>query len=179
MDFIKKLDTKGILFMYTKFPRNIVFDTIAILINKIGYGGIMWLFLATFLLLFTPYKKYGVMIILADFLYYLLCAKIIKPNFSRKRPFQQDETIQIIINKPKSSSFPSGHSTIAFSCTIILFFMNPIVGCLALILSFIIAFSRVYLLIHYPSDVIIGSLIGICIGLLSYLIINFITYLIF
>ena len=174
MDLIKKLDANGILFMSTKFPRNKVFDTISIVINKIGYGGIMWLFLATFLLLFTPYKNYGLMIILADFLYYLLCAKIIKPNFSRKRPFQQDDTIQIIINKPKSSSFPSGHSTIAFSCTIILFFMNPIVGCLALILSLVIAFSRVYLLIHYPSDVILGSLIGVCIGLLSYFIINFI-----
>ena len=56
--------------------------------------------------------------------------------------------------------------------------MNPVIGYIALVISIVIAFSRIYLLVHYPSDVIIGGLIGICIGIMSYFIIDMLGLLI-
>ncbi|MGM9987200.1 MAG: phosphatase PAP2 family protein [Bacillaceae bacterium] len=172
MDSIQKLDNTIIDFVHKKVPKSKVFDKVSIIINKIGYGGVMWVIVALTLILFTPYKQYGFMIILADFLYFILCNQFIKPKYSRQRPFQQNNAIEIIIKEPNSSSFPSGHATIAFSCTTILFFMNPLVGMIALVLSVVIACSRLYLLVHYPSDVTAGILIGIMLGLVSYLVVS-------
>lgn len=155
-----------------RIPRSRLLTQIARLINTIGNGGIMWVCLAL-LLIFTGHQPYGYMIIFGDAFYFLVCHQLIKKLAVRKRPFQNNPDIQLDIKTPSSSSFPSGHATISFASTTILFFLSPVAGWIALAVSAIVALSRLYLMVHYPSDVLGGILIGILDGLIAVSVVSF------
>ena len=84
----------------------------------------------------------------------------------RVRPFVDDPAIKLLITPPHGFSFPSGHSGSSFAAAVTLFYFNKKFGTGALVLAAMIAFSRVYLYVHYPSDVLIGSLLGVVVGLI-------------
>ena len=71
---------------------------------------------------------------------------------------------------PNSYSFPSGHSSSSFAAATALFIMNKKTGVCAYVLAFLIAFSRLYNYVHFPSDVICGIILGILSALLIYFI---------
>lgn len=163
---IQHYDKAIITYIQQKVPRHPFLTQLAVIINTIGNGGLMWLVLAA-LLIFLGKAPFGYMIIFGDAFYFLFCHQLIKKLLTRKRPFQDNPAIQLEIKTPRSSSFPSGHATISFASTTILFFMNPLFGWIALGVSIIIALSRLYLMVHYPSDVLGGIVIGILDGLIS------------
>ena len=68
---------------------------------------------------------------------------------------------------PKDYSFPSGHTQASFAAATALFTGNKKAGICAYVLAALIAFSRLYLYVHFPTDVLAGVVIGICCGLLS------------
>lgn len=88
----------------------------------------------------------------------------IKAIFRRKRPFEDHPDIQIKIDDPYGSSFPSGHSANAFACAVVIMHFYPNYGFFALIFASLIATSRMYLKVHYFTDVLFGSLVGILVG---------------
>ena len=88
-----------------------------------------------------------------------------KPLIARERPYNFNEAITLLIDAPIDYSFPSGHTMTSFAAATILYYMNEKLGVAAYALASTIAFSRLYLYVHYPSDVFSGMIIGI---ILSY-----------
>ena len=75
--------------------------------------------------------------------------------------------VPILIRRPMGSSLPSGHTASSFASATILLHMNYKIGLIALALAFIISFSRLYLFVHFPSDVFFGLLSGIAVALIN------------
>jgi undecaprenyl-diphosphatase len=100
-------------------------------------------------------------------LHICLCNLLIKPLVARPRPFTINTDIRLLITAPTDYSFPSGHTAASFAVAFSLLFGKNKLCSLAFILSALIAFSRLYLYVHYPTDVFAGILIGCFIGLIS------------
>ena len=96
-----------------------------------------------------------------------LCSTILKPLVARPRPFVQNPEVTMLIPKLSSYSFPSGHSASSFCAAVYLFGWNKKAGSLALIVAALIAFSRLYFYMHFPTDVLCGALLGSIIGYLG------------
>jgi undecaprenyl-diphosphatase len=82
--------------------------------------------------------------------------------------------VQLLVKVPHDYSFPSGHSNASFAVATAIFTRNKKLGIPALILAAAIAISRLYVFVHWPTDVLVGSLTGICGGIISYFIVNLI-----
>ena len=91
----------------------------------------------------------------------------IKSRFNRLRPCDIYKDVPILIRRPMGSSLPSGHTASSFASATILLHMNYKIGLIALALAFIISFSRLYLFVHFPSDVLFGLLSGIAVALIN------------
>lgn len=145
-----------------------VLDMIMPYITFLANGGIFWLLLGTIFIFFKQYRFYGIQTIGAVALAGGIVNFVIKPLVNRPRPFEIDQAYSLLITAPSSSSFPSGHSAASIAAAVVICSM-PIKlywKILAVILACAIAFSRLYLYVHFPSDVLVGSLIGLGCGLL-------------
>ncbi|MEH7248010.1 phosphatase PAP2 family protein [Neobacillus niacini] len=94
--------------------------------------------------------------------------QLVKKLFPRKRPYLLMETTKILPNPLKDHSFPSGHTTAVFSVIIPFILLAPLLAILLIPLGICVGISRIYLGLHYPSDVIAGGILGACFGSLCY-----------
>ena len=97
----------------------------------------------------------------------LTCAMIIKPIVSRLRPYEMNTAVAMLVPPEIDASFPSGHTCFAFSAATVCFIYNKKLGVLMYAFASLIAFSRLYLYMHFPTDVICGALLGIICGILG------------
>ena len=142
-----------------------------------------WIFIITFFL-FIWYDPFLVSYFSSTFLTGLILILIIKKVVNRSRPFERNDKIVVIGNTPISKSFPSWHSYNVFSQTLLIgsfFCKSPALTIILLMFSVLISFSRIQLGVHYPSDVIFGTIFGgigflISILLIGPLIIEVFTY---
>lgn len=95
-----------------------------------------------------------------------ILAQIIKRHYSRVRPFELLKEVHLCTNLLKDYSFPSGHTTAAFSIAIVFSLYSLSFALVLLPIAILIGFSRVYIGLHYPTDCFIGALIGTVTGLL-------------
>lgn len=145
-------------------------DFIMPLISALGNGGIIWICISVILCLLPKYRKYGITMFIALILDALICNIMLKPLVARMRPFTVNTNINLLISAPKDYSFPSGHTASSFSAAFSLFFGKNELWKPSVVLAVLIAFSRLYLYVHYPTDVFTGMLIGVIIGFLSNII---------
>lgn len=149
LDFIQKYLGCGFL------------DYIMPKITSLGNGGFIWIVSAICLIFSKKYRKYGIGMIIALALGAILGSVILKPLIARPRPCHVNGEFPLLINLPSDFSFPSGHTMSSVSSAIILRYANKKWGITAIILAVLIAFSRLYLYVHFPTDVIAGTLFGI------------------
>ena len=143
--------------------RTPLFDHIVLFITSLA--NYVWYILIMGLLINKPTRKIGVVLVVAMILQYLINAGILKHLFARVRPCNVDTTVELLIKRPKGFSFPSGHSAAAF-CVVGVLYGAKIRELFwpALVLAILIGFSRLYLYVHFPTDVFVGALCGFTIG---------------
>lgn len=143
-------------------------DTIMSLVTSLGNHGIIWIAIAVLLLVQKRYRRWGVVMLVAMAATYLVGTVWLKPLVARPRPFIEAGYTLIIAN-PGGYSFPSGHTLASFTAATVVCCM-PLgkgwkIG--AVVLAVLIAFSRLYLFVHYPTDVLAGAVLGIIGALLA------------
>ncbi len=165
MHIIQQLD-ESILFYILNHLHTPLMDKIMIEITSLGNSGLIWIAIAFLLLLNKKTKPCGILLITALSFEYILGDGILKHLIARDRPFIRFPDVNILIKKPGSFSFPSGHTMSSFTAATVIFYSNKYAGMPAYILAALIGFSRLYLFCHYPTDVLAGAVLGIATGLM-------------
>ena len=149
-------------------------DNMMVLLTRLADDGICWIVLAVALICFKPSRKMGITIALALTLGLLIGNFGLKNLFARPRPYTVNPDIvpSMLIDTLKSYSFPSGHTRCCFESGMAMFLCDKRWGKVAFVLGGFIGFSRMYLYVHYPTDVIAGVLLGLLNGFIAFIIID-------
>ena len=145
-----------------------ILDFIMPKITALGNAGILWILLTLVFLISKKYRKTGIVMMIALILDLLFCNIILKPVVARTRPYDINTAVTLLINKPGDYSFPSGHTAASFASIAAMYFTKTQYRTIALLLGIIIAFSRLYLYVHFPTDVLGGAIIGVFCGWLAF-----------
>lgn len=145
-------------------------NPVMVFLSALGNGGIFWILLSIVLAVPKRTRYCGVTMLGAMALSFLLGNIILKNMIARPRPFSVDTSVSLLVPKPGEYSFPSGHTLNGFTAATVLFFYFKKAGMAALLLAGGIAFSRMYLFVHYPTDILGGLLLGIADAVAAYLI---------
>ncbi len=168
---IQNFDNTILIFIKNNMHSSIM-DNIMIGFTTLGNVGTIWILITLFLLVNKKYRKAGLMLLVAISLSTLLGEGILKHLIQRQRPFTHIPGFKLLISRPSGYSFPSGHSAVSFAAAIILSknFKKYTAGFFTL--ASLIAFSRLYLYAHYPTDVICGIALGAISAMITIYIFN-------
>lgn len=153
---------------------NPVLDKIVVAITSLGNAGIFWILLTVVMLIFCKDKRVAWTSALALLFSLLVINIFLKNTVMRARPCWIDESVQLLIKSPSDYSFPSGHSSASFAgaVSIVQYARYRKQGIAAVILAVLIATSRLYLFVHFPTDVLTGTILGIIEAIVAGLIIR-------
>lgn len=171
VQWIQSIDNNILGFVQANL-HNVILDKILPFISMIGNDGAIWVAIAAVFLSISKYKKYGIMIVVAVLLSALSGEVVLKPLLARVRPCNLNTFVPMLIPRPADYSFPSGHTSASFAATFIIWKANRNFGVFALLLAFFIAFSRLYLYVHYPTDILAGMVLGLLCGAAAIGVIN-------
>lgn len=175
MDFFDTLLNidEDILLYIQENLRNANTDTIMKAITHLGDLGILWILIIFILVLSKKYTKTAFIMAVTLSLGLLITNLVLKNSVHRIRPFHAIEELFPLINKPEDWSFPSGHATSSIGCGLAMLRNLPKkYGVTGFTIGILIAISRVYLGVHYTTDVAAGALIGIFSAFSSEKIVN-------
>ncbi len=146
-------------------------DAVLPVITVLGDDGIFWIAVAVVLLCIPKTRRIGLGVGFALLIGLVVCNLTLKPLIARIRPYdlqaQNGVTIVLLVERLSDYSFPSGHTIASFEAATVLMKNSRKMGIPALILAVLIAFSRLYLYVHYPTDVIFAVFAGILFGFLG------------
>lgn len=143
---------------------NPVLDGLMVFFSTIGDAGIFWIALTILLLFIKKYRAIGWQMAAAMLITFVIGNLILKNLVARERPCWLDTSVILLVSNPQDFSFPSGHSMNGFTASTVLFLNDRRLGIWAVILAAVIAFSRLYNFVHFPTDVLVGMMIGILVG---------------
>ena len=160
MDAFFQLDG-NILLWIQEYIRNDFLTPIFKFITHLGDEGYVWIAIAVILLFVKKYRKVGLMVGASLLGSLVFNNMLVKNLVARPRPYRMIETLSILIPEPGEYSFPSGHTSSSFAAGVVLYLMLPKkYGVPAMILAFLIGISRLYVGVHYPTDVLGGMVMG-------------------
>ena len=149
------------------------FDIIMPIFTKLGDGGVFWITIAVIMLFFKSTRKTALTMGMALVMGLLVCNVALKPLVGRIRPYNVNPEFTLLIDRLSDFSFPSGHTVASFEAAVTLMICERRrFGYWALILAFVIAFSRLYLYVHYPTDVLTSIILGSLFAVISYFAVN-------
>ncbi|MBA1335038.1 MAG: hypothetical protein HPY66_0660 [Firmicutes bacterium] len=156
------LDMKIVEYVY-RHLQNPLFDRVMPFVSRLGNGGLIWIGIAAVFLMSKKYRKTGIMVICSMLVGAVIGEVMLKNIIQRARPFVEMPYYNLLIDTPKSFSFPSGHTTSSFAVlgTVVRTVDNRLCRGAVALLAFSIAFSRLYLLVHYPTDILGGIALGL------------------
>ncbi|MBU5480632.1 phosphatase PAP2 family protein [Blautia sp. MSJ-19] len=146
-----------------------VLDKFMVFVTSLGNAGILWIVLTVLFLTIPKMRKTGAVMAAALIIDALLCNVVLKNLVARTRPYDVNTGVQLLVSKLHDYSFPSGHTAASFASVAALYFAGekklwkP-----TLVLACLIAISRLYLYVHYPTDILGGVLLGLVAGYLGY-----------
>lgn len=137
-------------------------DAIMPYISKVNNAGVLAIATVVVLLLLKKYRNVGITALSSLFVEFILVNVLLKQLVCRTRPFYVNDALQYLGTLPKDFSFPSGHTGSAFAvATVMLMCMPKKYGVTAIVVAALIAFSRLYNGVHYPTDVLAALVIGV------------------
>ena len=148
-----------------------VLDVAMPIITTFGDGGIFWIAWSVLLMFFPKTRKTGLGMAFALAMGLVVCNMTLKPMVARIRPYDLQAELGVTINLLQGAmhdfSFPSGHTIASFEAATVLLKNSKKMGIPAYILAIMIAFSRLYLYVHYPTDVIASIILGTLFALIG------------
>ncbi len=156
-----------ILYLLDKM-HNPILDKIMIFLTNLGNAGILWIAIAIILICFKKTRKCGILMGISMIIGLIVGNGLLKHLVARQRPCWLDTNIPLLIPNPKDYSFPSGHTLASFEASIMILMYNKKWGIGAIIVALGIAFSRMYLFVHFPTDILGGAILGISISIVVY-----------
>lgn len=158
----------GILDWIAAHCHSAFLDVLMPAVTRLGDNGMIWILLGLALLLLSRKERStGFQVLVALVLSLLICNLSLKPLVDRIRPCDWNTAVELLIPRPGDPSFPSGHSSASFAAAMVLVLTKCRGRWAALALAVVIAFSRLYLYVHFPTDVLGGILVGTICALLS------------
>ena len=163
MDFITGLDGNILLWIQENLRMD-AWDPVVVFITRLGNGGAIWIIASVCMLFFPRSRKMGLLVLSALLASLIVNNWILKNLAARSRPWVDVEGLKILISKPTDYSFPSGHTASSFAAAVVV--CKNVqkeyrwLGAAALALAFGIGLSRLYIGVHYPTDVLFGALSG-------------------
>lgn len=139
-------------------------DILMPFISLLGNKGMIWLLMAAVLAVIPKYREYGAAMFFSLVIGFIICNITLKPIAARMRPFEIADNIKLLIAAPADYSFPSGHTVAAFSATFALLFSKTKLWIPTLAAAVLMAFSRMYLYVHFPTDILGGIAVGFLSG---------------
>lgn len=166
---------EGLINLHNSFHNIGWLNNMVKFITHLGDVGCFWLMLAFVLFWFKKTRNCSIMIVVSLLIGYVFNNLVLKNIFNRARPFEEnsvfkDFLLEIKMELPDGSSFPSGHAFSSFCCATIVFLFHKKLGILSFVVAILIALSRVYLCVHYPTDVLAGAVIGALFAIMMFYI---------
>ena len=137
-------------------------------ITYLGNAGAVWIALALVFLLWRPYRRVGVTAVVAMLFSFIFNNLLLKNLVSRIRPYEVIDGLTLLVAPATDFSFPSGHSATSFAAAVVFVkLLGWRKGVWFLLLALCISLSRLYVGIHYPTDVLFGIASGTLMGMLG------------
>ena len=153
---------------------NPVLDAIMIFITTLGDAGLFWIGVGIVCVVMRKHRKMGFQVLFTMLVTFIIGNLILKNLFHRTRPYActdvEFQMASLLIPEQSDYSFPSGHTMNGFAAAFALFFNNKKLGIPALVLATLIAFSRMYHFVHFPTDIFAGF----CVGLTAAIIMDYV-----
>lgn len=165
MEELLKLDGNILLWIQENLRNNILTPVMQCF-SRLADNGLIWIVAAILLMLFSKTRKVGFTVGFSLLTNFLILNLILKNLVARIRPYEVIDGLTRLVPAERSFSFPSGHAGHAFAAAVVLYCMLPKkYGIPALVLATLISFSRLYVGVHYPTDVLAGALVGTIVAL--------------
>lgn len=163
MSVITEIDFKILDYIHSHMSCGVL-DFIMPKITFLGNAGLIWIIAAIIMLIIKKYRRNGGELAVSLIGCVLIGNLLLKNLVARARPCWINEAVNMLIAVPQDYSFPSGHTMSSFAAAAVIMHMNRKLGVAAYVLASLIAFSRLYLYVHFPTDIIAGAVIGTAIG---------------
>lgn len=154
--------------------RSDLLDGIFTFITHLGDAGIIWIVIAVICLFFKKTRKTGICMGMALVMGLVFGNLILKNVIARERPYTYElanmtaDKVKELISLPHDYAFPSGHTQASFAAATSIFMYNKKYGTATYVLAALIAFSRMYLYVHFPTDILGGIALGIIYAIVSF-----------
>ena len=171
MTAIQIFDTNALVYIQD-FIRTPFLTAIMVFFSRIGNSGILWIVTGLVLLIPKRTRRGGFDVLICLAAAFLINDYVLKVLVARVRPYDVINGLTILVPPESSFSFPSGHTNSSFAAALALTLAFGKRGALAYIPAVLMAFSRCYVGVHYPSDVLVGMLVGTLVSLAVYLLLR-------
>lgn len=162
MEWIQQMDCRMMAWIQDHVGHS-VWDSVMIAVSKLGNGGFIWIAIGVILLLAgwknRKYIQWGLTVLLSLGTNALVCNLLLKPLVARTRPYDV-LGYEILIPPLSDYSFPSGHTSASFAAATAIYAINRKWGIAAYVFAALMGISRLYLGVHFVTDVVVGALIG-------------------